>query len=54
MSKISDDVVSIMVAIIGVATLAVIVSKRSATASVITSAGNAFSQALKTVVTPVS
>lgn len=49
-----NALVTIVVAIIGVAILAVIVSQRSNTANVITSAGNAFSSVLKAAVSPVS
>jgi len=49
-----EDITAIAVAIIGVATLAVLVSSHAKTADVITSAGNAFAQALKVAVSPVS
>lgn len=54
MPKAMEDITAVLVAIVGVATLAVLVSKRADTANVISSAGNAFSQALKTAVSPVS
>lgn len=49
-----ERIVTIAVAIIGVATLAVLVSKNANTAGVIKSAGGAFSQALATAVSPVT
>lgn len=49
-----DKVATIAVAIIGVATLAVIVSKKAQTPQVIASAGQAFSSALATAVSPVT
>ena len=49
-----DKVATIAVAIIGVATLAVIVSKKAQTPQVITSAGKAFSSALAVAVSPVT
>lgn len=49
-----DDIVAVMVAIVGVAMLVVIVAKKSDTANVITAIGNAFSGALKVVLAPVT
>ncbi len=49
-----EKITTIAVAIVGVATLAVLVSKRANTAGVIKSAGGAFSQALATAVSPVT
>ena len=49
-----EKVVTIATAIVGVAILAVLVAPRSKTAQVITSAGNAFSGALKVAVSPVT
>ncbi len=46
--------VAIVTAIIGVAIVAVLVSKQSDTANVFTSGGNAFANILKTAVSPVS
>ena len=54
MGKGVDDVVAVMVAIVGVAMLAVIVAKKSDTANVITAIGNAFANALKTALSPVN
>lgn len=52
--KMSDTIVTIAVAIIGLATLAVIVGRNSATSSVIDSAGRAFIGSIKAAVSPVS
>lgn len=49
-----EKIVTIAVAIVGVATLAVLVSKKANTSGVITSAGNAFSHALATAISPVT
>lgn len=49
-----DQVVAILTAIIGVAIIAVIVSKRSNTANVISSAADAFSSAIGTAVSPIT
>lgn len=49
-----DKVTTIAVAIVGVATLALLVSKRANTAGVIKSAGDAFSHALSVAVSPVT
>lgn len=46
--------VAVVTAIIGVAIIAVLVSKNSNTSGVLTSGGNAFSSILKTAVSPVS
>lgn len=54
MDGVMDRVATIAVAIIGVATLAVLVSKNAATSQVITSAGKAFSGALSVAVSPVT
>lgn len=54
MDEIWRGVVTIAVAIIGVATLSVIVSKNAQTPQVISSAGNAFANALGAAVSPVS
>lgn len=54
MNKISDTIVTIAVSLIGLATLAVIVSKRADTSGVINSLGKAFSDMLKTVISPVA
>lgn len=52
--KAVTGVVAILTAIIGVAIVAVLVSKQSNTASVIGAGGSAFSNILKTAVSPIS
>lgn len=52
--KAITGVVAIITAIIGVAIIAVLVSKQSNTSGVLTAGGNAFSSILKTAVSPVS
>lgn len=54
MSKIGEHIVVIALAIVGVATLAVIVSRNSNTTGVISSTGNAFSNALAKALSPVT
>jgi hypothetical protein len=54
MSHIGDEIVAVLTAIIGVAIVAVIVSKRSNTSTVISSAAQAFSDALSTAVSPIT
>ncbi len=54
MSNITEAIVTILTAIIGVAILAVIVSRNSNTTGVIQSAGSAFSSALGTAVSPIT
>jgi hypothetical protein len=54
MNDLMDKVATIAVAIIGVATLAVLVSKKAATSQVISSAGNAFTSALSVAISPVT
>lgn len=54
MSNAMEQVVTVAVAIVGVAILAVLVSRQSNTAAVITSAGNAFSGALGVAVSPIT
>lgn len=49
-----DRIATIAVAIVGVATLAVLVSKKADTGNVISSAGKAFSSALSVAVSPVT
>jgi hypothetical protein len=49
-----NSVVTIAIAIIGIAGLAVIVSKNAQTGQVLTSAGQAFSGALGTALSPVT
>jgi hypothetical protein len=47
-------IVTVLTAIIGVAIIAVLVSKNSGTAQVLQAGGSAFSSILKTAVSPVS
>lgn len=54
MNNIWSGIVTIAVAIIGVAIIATLVSKNANTANVIKSAGGAFSQALNAATGPVS
>lgn len=54
MKNLTDGVIAVAVAIVGVALAAVIVSKNAKTADVITSGGNAFANVLKAAVGPVS
>lgn len=49
-----DRIVTIAVAIVGVATLAVLVSRNANTAGVISSAGRAFSESLRAATGPVT
>lgn len=49
-----ERLVTIAVAIVGVATLAVLVSQRANTAGVIRAAGNAFSDSLRAATGPVT
>lgn len=54
MNQITETVVTIATAIVGVALLALIVSRRSNTAGVIQAAGSAFSNALGVATSPVT
>lgn len=54
MDRLTEAVVTIGTAIIGVAILAVLVSKRSDTANVLTASGKAFSGALGAATAPVT
>lgn len=54
MNEVWSGIVTIAVAIIGVATLAVIVSRQAQTPQVIGAAGSAFAQALGAAVSPVT
>lgn len=51
--RISDSLVTIAVSIVGLAVIAVIVSRNAATSQVIKSAGDAFTGAIKAAVSPV-
>lgn len=54
MNRIGEEIATIAVAIVGVAILAVLVSKKADTANVIGAAGKAFSGALGVAISPVS
>lgn len=54
MDRLVDGAVSIAVAIVGVALLAVLVSRNANTAGVISASGNAFTSALNAATGPVS
>lgn len=54
MSHLGEQITAILTAIIGVAILSVILSRRSNTANVITSAASGFSQMLGTAVSPIT
>lgn len=54
MDRLTESVVTIAVAIIGLATLAVLVSRNANTAGVIGAGGNAFTRALATAISPVA
>lgn len=52
--KFGEGIITILTAIVGVAIIAVLVSKQANTSGVLTSAGTAFSQILGAAVAPVS
>lgn len=54
MGSATEQVVTVAVAIVGVAILAVIVSKNSATSQVIKASGDAFSGALGVALSPIT
>lgn len=54
MDKWIESVVSVAVAIVGVAIIAVLVSRQANTAGVVSSAGSAFSSILKAATSPVT
>jgi hypothetical protein len=54
MGKMGEQVTVVLLAIVGVATLAVILSKNSNTTNVISAAGSGFSQALAAALAPVA
>lgn len=54
MGKIGEQVLVVALAIIGVATLAVLVSNQANTTGVIASIGNAFNSSLKAALSPIS
>jgi hypothetical protein len=53
MNKLVDGTIAVLVAVVGVALLAVFVSKNAKTSEVITSGGNAFANIIKAAVGPV-
>jgi len=54
MEKFGDAIIAVLIAVVGVATAAVIFSKKADTANVITSGGTAFANIIKAAVGPVS
>lgn len=54
MSQLTETVVTIATAIVGVALLAILISRKSNTAGVIQAAGSAFGNALGVAVSPVT
>lgn len=54
MNRLGEEIATILMAIIGVAILAVIVSKNANTAAVIKSGSEGFSKALATAISPVT
>lgn len=54
MKNLTDGVIAVAVAVVGVALAAVIVSKNAKTSDVVTAGGNAFANILKAAVGPVS
>lgn len=54
MDHLTNAVVSVAIAIVGLATIAVLVSRNANTTGVITAGGNAFSNALSVAESPVS
>jgi len=54
MDKLGDSIITVLVGIIGLATIAVIVGKNAKTADVIKSFGDFFTTAIKAAVAPVS
>lgn len=54
MNNITETIVTIAVAIIGLAMVAVLVSKNAQTTGVISAGGNAFNSALATAISPVT
>ena len=54
MDRLTESVVTIALGIIGLATLAVLVSKNANTAGVITAGGGAFNSSLATAISPIT
>lgn len=53
-SQFINSVVTVLLAIVGVAIIAVLVSKNANTTGVVSATGNAFSQGLSTAISPVT
>jgi hypothetical protein len=53
MNSITESVVTVMIAIIGLASLAVLVSRNARTTDIIDSTGDAFNNSLLTAISPV-
>lgn len=53
MNQLTETIITIAVAIIGLATIAVLVGRNARTSEVIRSAGNVFNTALGTAISPV-
>lgn len=53
MDGVGKTIITVIMAIIGIAILAVVVSKKSNTSNVITSGADAFSNILKTALSPI-
>lgn len=54
MKSLGDGIITIAIAIIGLATLAVIVSKKSGTTDLVKATGAAFNNLLKTTLSPIN
>jgi len=54
MNSLTESVVTVLVAIIGLATLAVIVSRNARTSEIIKTSGRSFSDALSVAISPVT
>lgn len=54
MDHLTNAAVSVMIAIVGLATIAVLVSRNANTSGVVTASGNAFSNALAVAESPVT
>lgn len=54
MSKLGEQITVVLLAIVGVATLAVILSRQANTSGVIQAAGNAFTSGLSAAISPVA
>lgn len=54
MGKFTDGIIAVAIAVVGLATVAVVFSKNAKTTDVVTSGGNAFAAIIKAAVGPVS